>query len=292
MSRASLADRAEMLARTRAFMADRDILEVDTPSLTPYGSIDAHIDLIEAKVLNRRFYLHSSPEYRMKQLLAEGSCDIYQLSHVFRDGEWGERHQPEFMLLEWYRLGYALQQMIDETCTLVELFIGPQPRRQLTYRQALLDHAGIDYTATIPQLQQALAIEDPPSDREELLHLILALHVEPKLTPKLCILTHFPASQAALAQTDGEAALRFELFFGGYELANGYVELTDPKEHRRRFAAANTPYPLDPHFFAALEHGLPPCCGVAVGFDRLMMLRHQTDRITDICTPVYVETIE
>lgn len=260
----ALSDRAQMLARARQFFAEREIMEVDCAALSPYASIDRHIDLIEAQVLGRRMFLHSSPEYAMKRLLAGGSGDIYQLGHVFRDGEEGARHRPEFTMAEWYRLGFTFQEMINETVDFVHLFIGEQPVKQLTYTDLFALHGGL-----------------PHSQNDQ--HLMLATVIEPALDPKTThVVTHFPADQAALARVEGDHALRFEVFAGGLELANGYDELLDADEHRRRFAAAGKPdLPVDEPFLEALEN-LPPCCGVAVGFDRLMMIRAKTDQITDV----------
>jgi elongation factor P--(R)-beta-lysine ligase len=254
-----------MLAQARLFFANRGIMEVDCGALSPYASIDRHIDLIEARVSGRRMFLHSSPEYAMKRLLVEGSGDIYQLGHVFRDGEEGPRHRPEFTMAEWYRLAFSFQQMIDETIAFTALFVGERTTRQLTFEKLFASHGGI------------------PADHTEM-HRMLALEIEPSLDPDVThIITHFPASEAALAQVDGDHALRFELFVGGFEVANGYQELEDPGEHRRRFAEANRPdYPEDELFLSALERGLPPCCGVAVGFDRLMMARHSVAQIGEI----------
>jgi len=260
----ALNDRAKMLAQARQFFADRSIMEVDCAALSPYASIDRHIDLIEAHVCGERMFFHSSPEYAMKRLLASGSGDIYQLGHVFRDGERGSRHRPEFTLAEWYRLGFTFQQMIDETVEFVHLFTGDQKVVQMTYSQLFAPHGGV------------------PSKPEKQ-HLLLATVIEPALDPKIThVVTHFPADQAALARVDGEYALRFEVFAGGYELANGYDELRDADEHRRRFTAADKPHlPVDEEFLSSLQE-LSPCCGVAVGFDRLMMIRLNTDHIDDV----------
>lgn len=238
-------------------------MEVDCAAYRPFASIDAYIDPIRAG----NGYLHTSPEYAMKRLLSLGIGDIYQLSHVFRAGEVGDFHRPEFTMVEWYRLGFSFQQMINETCDYIELFVGKQLREQLTYREAFLTFAG----------------EEPGENWEH----VLTEQVEPHFTgEKLWIITHFPKDQAALAKVEGHNALRFEVYFQGLELANGYDELTDVQEHKSRFAASNqkrkTPLEIDPEFIEALERGLPECCGVAVGFDRLMMLKLGANTITDV----------
>lgn len=294
-----LKDRSDMLAKARAFFAERNMIEVDCPILTSAASIDAHIDLIPATPnKTERRTLHSSPEYGMKRLLAGGSGDIYQLSHVFRDGELGKRHNPEFMLAEWYRCNFSFQQMIDETLAFVELFVGKQSHRSLTYREAFQHYANIDpFTTSESELITTLEshnITAHKSEKDDLLNILLATAIEPHLgQDKFVALTHYPASQAALAQTteiDGvTVAERFEIYYKGYELANGYHELADPTEQRHRFEEANAQrlalgkeaLPIDERFLEAL-HQLPDCCGVAVGFDRLMMLRHNKQEIADI----------
>jgi lysyl-tRNA synthetase class 2 len=299
---AILRDRAQMLSQARNFFAMRGVIEVDTPILSPYASVDAHIDLIPALFNDKQqLYMHSSPEYGMKRLLADGSGDIYQLSHVFRDNEFGHRHRPEFMMAEWYRLGYSYQEMIDETLDFMTLFVGEKERHSVSYREALLCYADIDYvTASTQELACCLVdhgIEhsSADTDREALLNVILGCIVEPAFTGDvLYVLTDYPADQAALAQThwrgDERVAERFEVYCEGLELANGYHELADAEEQERRLRAANQQrlqlgkksLPIDESFLEALLRGLPDCCGVAVGFDRLMMLRHRASHIEQV----------
>lgn len=293
-----------MLAQARTFFAERDVIEVDCPILTTGASVDVHIDLIPAQYAgNDTRYLHSSPEYGMKRLLAEGIGDIYQLSHVFRDGETSSKHNPEFMMAEWYRLGFSFENMIKETLDFVRLFLGPLPVHTLSYRDAFINYAGFDYLqATIPFLLQYLhekkiypypGIENEGKDA--LLNIVLGAVIEPHLGKnELCALAYYPSSQAALAQIQWrnheEVAERFEVYYEGLELANGYHELVNAKEQRTRFMEANqarlslgkNQLPIDEAFLAALEKGLPDCCGVAVGFDRLMMLRQHTSQISDV----------
>jgi lysyl-tRNA synthetase class 2 len=236
----------------------------------------------------------------MKRLLSRGSGDIYYLGHVWRHEEAGRSHSPEFLIAEWYRLGFSFQQMIDETIAFTELFVGTRPHHALTYRQAFRTYAHIDpYTASLNELRQACQrfqgypVED--SSRDDLLNLLLALTVEPHFdTDAITILFHYPASQAALArqiEDDGHTvAERFEVYCGGLELANGYHELADAKEQRARFIADNEqrqqagkePYPIDEALIEALARGLPDCCGVAVGMDRLLMLQHKAPTIADV----------
>lgn len=272
-----LQDRALMLSKVRAFFAMRGVMEVDVPLLSTAGSIDLHIDLVTATSCGKKSYLHSSPEYGMKRLLAEGCGDIYQLSHVFRDSEVGNRHNPEFMMCEWYRVGSTFQDLIDETLAFVRLFLEESRAEFLTYEEAFLKYTG--------QL---------PTEVEDQDH-VLAFEIEPLIGREgFTVIQDFPADQAALAQTwwNGKenVAKRFELFYQGVELANGYCELTCPKEQEKRLIHSNKErlehgkpsYPIDHDFLEALKRGLPDSCGVAVGFDRLMMLKHHAKHISEV----------
>lgn len=299
-----LRDRAQQLAAARSFFAARQVLEVDCPILTSQASIDAHIDLISAHNLSERRFLHTSPEYAMKRLLAEGLGDIYQLGHVFREGEYGHKHNPEFTMAEWYRVGFTFTEMIDETIDFCCLFLGQLPVEKRTYRETFVHFTGLDpYLSSRNDLLDYIHAQKIPSyasieteDLDALLNLILSIQIEPKLgTDTLYVLSHYPATQAALAKTvllapEEKAAERFEIYYRGVELANGYHELADPEEQRQRFKDSNQhrialgkeELPIDEAFLAALQQGLPDCCGVAVGFDRLLMLRHHTSTIQDI----------
>lgn len=298
-------DRASLMRQARLFFDQRGVMEVDCPILSAQASVDLHIDLIKAIYQGSSLhYLHSSPEYGMKRLLSLGIGDIYQLSHVFRDGECGQRHNPEFMMAEWYRIGFTFEQMIEESVAFIQLFLGKIPFRILSYREAFQRYLGIDYCALsdhelfeyivkcgiafYPSLQQ--------EGRDAMLNLLLGALIEPELGTQreLVVLAYYPASQAALAQKrlrgDEPVAERFEIYYRGVELANGYHELTDAAEQRERFVEANAmrqalgkePLPIDEAFLDALAQGLPDCCGVAVGFDRLMMLRHEGASIADV----------
>lgn len=292
-----LKDRALMLQRARAFFYDRNVLEVDCPALSHGAPVDLHIDVMKVALKGGiTGYLHSSPEYGMKRLLAAQMGDIFQISHVFRDGEIGPLHNPEFTMAEWYRLGFTFEEMIEETLEFVRVFLGDKTAQLLSYRQMLQQYLQLDYlNASREDLlacarghQLDLPRDAEAWDKDTLLQLLVSFLIEPELgKDQLFVLTHFPASQAALSKTfarpDGEAvACRFEVYYQGIELANGYHELTDPQEQRRRFAMANQArlnagkdaLKIDERFLAALDQGLPDCCGVAVGFDRLMQLRH------------------
>lgn len=300
-----LRDRAALLHRARQFFFDRQVCEVDCPALTRYGSIDPHIDLIAAEIdSGNRRYLHSSPEYAMKRLLAEGLGDSYQLGHVFRHGEVGPRHNPEFTMVEWYRCGFTLQQMIDETVAFLSLFISQQlPCHIETYRSAMRQYAGIDYAhasdGDLVKCLQGHGIEASAAliaeGTDALLNLLMGSVVEKHLgSAGFTVIVEYPFTQSALAQISWSegipVAQRFEIYYQGQELANGYQELADPVEQRERLHVAQEQrqrlgkgaLPIDERFLMALEAGLPPCCGVAVGFDRLMMLRHGSSHIAAV----------
>ena len=283
-----------MLSRARSFFLERNIFEVDVAALSRQSSVDLHIDIIEAHALNERFFLHSSPEYGMKKLLSEGSGDIFQLSHVFRDNEKGARHSIEFMMAEWYRLGFSLSQMIEETVEFIELFVQKKKRVQMSYKQAFLRYVGIDpFRVEEKELRHRMPLEMGSLD--DMINWLLVGVIEQKMKEEgLFVLTHYPVSQAALSKRaihDGdEVGERFEVYYDGMELANGYHELCDPKEQKERLEQANkerqaigkSTLPVDYSFIKALEKGMPPCSGVAVGFDRLMMLRHNKSVIEDV----------
>lgn len=293
-----------MLAKAREFFHKRQVCEVDCPAMSKSASIDVHIDLIRCYgASSNTHYLHSSPEYGMKKLLSEGMGDIYQLCHVFRDNEYSMRHNPEFTMAEWYRLNVSFTAIIEETVEFIQEFIGKVPVTTMTYREAFKKYAGIDYlSATEDDLLQYLKDNgiDPYQNIEEegkdaLLNIILGVVIEPQLGKnEICVLKYFPATQAALAKTKKkgkeEVSERFEVFYKGLELANGYHELTDSQEQYERLMITNSTrerlskdtLPVDISFIKALEKGLPDCCGVSVGFDRLMMLRHNVDDIADV----------
>lgn len=306
-----LRDRSKQLRSVRAFFEERHVCEVDTPLLCRGAALDAHIDLFATDVGNGQMrYLHSSPEFGMKRLLAEGMGDIYQLSHVYRLGELSPKHQPEFTMIEWYRVAMSFSSFMDETIDLLRLLLGPLPKQHLTYRQAFLRYTQMDpFEATVKSLKDFLnsqgvrsyeaAYLNEAHHRDDLLNQILGLYIEPHLgwndvSDCLTILSHYPATQAALARTTTQegniVAERFEVYCKGIELANGYHELADVQEQLIRFTETNQlrvalgkqPLPIDSLFLQALEAGLPECCGVAVGFDRLMMLRHQKEEISQV----------
>lgn len=297
--------RAGLLAAVRAFLAARGVLEVETPVLAAATIPEVHLASLAtrwrgpgAPEQGAVLYLQTSPEVHMKRLLAAGSGPIFQLARAFRDGESGRRHNPEFTLLEWYRPGFDHHALMDEVEALLAATLGAgilrAPAERLTYGELFSRHAGLDpHRAAAADLDAALAaagVAAPaldPEDRDGRLQLLLGHLIEPRLPAgRVTFVYDFPSSQAALARVrpgaDGAppVAERFEVYVGPVELANGFHELADAAEQRRRFEAdlaarrrlgLPTP-PLDERFLAALAAGLPPCAGVALGFDRLVML--------------------
>ena len=299
---ATLRLRAELLARIRAFFAARGVLEVETPMLSAAAITEPNLASFSTVYsgpgsrYGQRLYLHTSPEFPMKRLLAAGSGCIYQIARVFRDGEAGGRHNPEFTLLEWYRVGFDHHRLMDEVAELVtELLTGrlalAEPER-LSYQELFQRHLDLNpHQARLAELAacaEARGVPIPPGmpadDADPWLDLLLTHGIEPKLgRGRLTFVYDYPASQAALARLrPGEPPVgeRFELYLNGVELANGFHELGDAGEQRRRFEAENAArraldlpvMPMDENLLAALEAGLPDCAGVALGFDRLVML--------------------
>lgn len=304
-SQAALKSRAQLLAFVRGFFAQRGVLEVETPVLGQFGVTDPNLDGVAALAsagVRSGGWLQTSPEYHMKRLLAAGSGPIYQVSRVFRNGEQGRRHNPEFSMLEWYRPGFDDRSLMAEVADLVCGWLGCERPGLITYGEAMRRWAGIDpYSATDRDLrrrgEQWLEVEQLADlDRDGVLDLLMSFAVEPNLGQggQPVFITGYPASQASLArisQADGQAtAHRFELYIDGLELCNGYWELTEPAEQRQRFAADNAQrrrlgkpeMAVDEAFLAALDHGLPDCSGVALGLDRLLMLKLGTTDIREV----------
>ena len=286
----TLEKRAELLRRIRSFFYRHGVMEVDTPLLGECGVTDLHIDCIEATVDGERRYLQSSPEYFMKRLLARHGVAIYSLGKVFRDGESGKRHRPEFTLLEWYRPGWDEFELMAEVGALIDyLYPGALQRRTFSYRDIFHQVTGIDPHAAEVAVLAACAGHRFGGDwraenRATLLDLFFSQAVEPALPAGLVFVHDYPACQAALARLHSDAAgtpvaRRFEVFLNGVELGNGYYELTDAVEQRKRFeadialrkSAGKKPMAADEALLAALEQGLPDCAGVAIGVDRLLM---------------------
>jgi lysyl-tRNA synthetase class 2 len=292
--------RAEMLARTRKFFEERDVLEVDCPILNSATNIDDHIDPIEATFLrDHKGYLHTSPELFLKKLLAlEGCDDLFFLGHVFRDHEKGAFHHVEFTMVEWYRKQLSYEELIEETLEFIRLFFIPRKINRISYREAFLLGTNLDYTvADQAKLMEYIHKEIDPSlnwekdSLEDLQTFLFSEKVEPFFDPDdLTLVYDFPKNQAALSKVkkiEGiEVAKRFEVYGGGVELANGYDELRGSEEllsryqqlNKKRISLGKKALRIDLEFIQANEC-LPDCRGVAVGFDRLMMLKSNNHEI-------------
>lgn len=304
--------RARLLRRLRAFFDRRKFLEVTTPLLSADTVIDRHLDPLRVKLFDdpRRphegptRFLQTSPEFHMKRLLASGGEAIYQVTHAFRGAESGRLHNPEFTIVEWYRCGDTMNdgiQLLDELCNAL---LGRGPCQLLSYKQAFQQHVGLDpHMSDTAQLAAILRSADGTpiptgvvDDRDSLLNLLLTDYVQPNLGRDCpTIVFDYPPSQAALARIrpgTPPVAERFELYVDGIELANGYHELIDAHELRRRNQHVNRErqadgkprLPEESHLLAAMQHGLPSCAGVALGFDRLVMLCAGSTRLDEVLT--------
>ena len=300
--------RAALLQRLRSRFAAESVLEVSTPTLSAAAATDVQIESLKvSSVLNAAsLYLHTSPEFHMKRLLASGYPDIYSICRVYRDGELGRNHQPEFTMIEWYRLGFGLRDIITDTLQAIATALDDATLadnvKVIDYGSAFMDVCGVDPARTsIDGLASAAGADDElrtmlGDDRDAWLDLILSTRIAPTFIPdQLTVVQHYPASQAALAQTcpsDASVADRFEVFMGSLELANGYVELTDASIQAERIAndqvaRKHRGQPVRPHdeaLLAALESGLPDCAGVAMGLERLQMMHDKTDDIRNVVT--------
>lgn len=296
----NLKRRAQLLADVRLFFAEREVLEVETLVLSPAAPTAPYLDSFEtefrplAEGETQTWYLHTSPEFAMKRLLAQGSGSIYQVSKVFRNGEQGRHHSPEFTLLEWYRVGLSFEGLMSEVETFLREAAGLPAAIRFSYAEVFKHYLGLDiFTCSDVDLKTvALASisslsDDFVLDRDGWLELLMSEVVEPQLAQleQPVFVYDFPASQAQLAKVrqdkQGRAvAARFEVYAGGLELANGYDELLDADVLRQRFEQDNLQrqqikkpvMPIDEGLLSAMESGLPACTGVALGLDRLLML--------------------
>lgn len=297
--------RADMLAAIRRFFAERHVLEVDTPALSVAGAPEPALESVRARVDSlgeATLFLQTSPEHAMKRLLTAGSGDIFQVCRVYRDAELGRWHEPEFTLLEWYRVGWDELELMSEVDTLLSSLLSDRralaPTVRMSYQDAFLTHVGVDPLAAEAELTQRLerAGVDVPAglEGEALADLALAGLIAPALDPDaLTFIFDFPAGQAQLARIkssgDRAVAARFEVFLAGLELGNGFAELTDAAEQRARFEAqldarrrdGRVTPPLDEAFLAALAHGLPECAGVAIGLDRVVALAGRLSSVAE-----------
>ncbi|HEY2759873.1 MAG TPA: EF-P lysine aminoacylase EpmA [Pirellulales bacterium] len=301
--------RAKLLAKVREFFMTRGFLEVETPILSADTAVDRHLDPISVVLADdprqpargRTMFLQTSPEFGMKRLLAAGATAIFQITRAFRNAERGMLHNPEFTIVEWYRVGDELADAMTMISNLSQTLLATRPAERISYAAAFEKHAGLNpHQATSAELVSAIqrfkiALPSGLSDdRDGLLNLILAECVEPRLGQAAPTILHgYPASQAALAKisdTSPAVALRFELYVRGIELANGYQELLDADELRRRNAKANVAraadgkpkLPEESRLLAAMEAGMPLCTGVALGFDRVAMLAAEANSLADV----------
>ena len=346
----ALKRRAEIVQKIRTFFAQGKVLEVETPCLSAHSITDPYLEAMHTEhtepgaQTSSRLYLQTSPEYAMKRLLASGSGDIFQISKAFRDDEVGRFHNPEFTMLEWYRVGFNMQQLIDETASLLLALLPVDAFEQATYASLFEKHVGVDpleadlpsllvlctklglkdYVASLhtnlqlhrngsidystsasieqksvqnnaSQTHASDAIESPANVllKDSILQVLFSNYIEPHIGQKTPIVVHdFPASQASLAtlNSNGVTANRFEVYFKGVELANGFEELNDApsqlarfeQDNEKRIALGLSIKKIDEHFIAALTSGLPACSGVALGIDRLIMLILKKETIEEV----------
>ena len=302
-----LKTKARLLSKLRAFFAEKEILEVQTPVLSQAGNTEPTIESFSTKSKEQNLFLNTSPEFAMKRLLAAGCGDIYQITPAFRQEEQGKRHNPEFTLLEWYRLDFDHYALMKEVNSLVQFvadgFIKLGESQSYSYQDAMIKFADVDpFDATIDDLKTAIAragidaigMED--AFKDTWLDLLMSQVVEKNL-PLNCpvFIYNYPASQAALAKIQKgspDLAERFELYVNGMELANGFYELTDAKEQEQRFIKDQEErkelglqeIPIDTYLINALNEGLPNCAGVALGLDRLLMVLTGKEHINEVLT--------
>ena len=301
----NLLTRAKLLAEIRRFFTDRGLLEVETPVLSEFGVTDVHLATFSTEFISpfgeqsKTLWLSTSPEYHMKRLLAAGSGPIFQIGKVFRNEEAGNRHNPEFTMLEWYRPHFDMYRLINEVDDLLQQILECPPAESMSYQFAFQQYVGLDpLSADLSELaekakkHQLIGAEN--ENRDTLLQFLFSTVVEPQIGHEAPgVVYHFPASQAALAQISSEdlrVAERFEFYYKGLELANGFHELSDAREQLRRFQQDNLQREkmglpvraIDTRLLAALQAGIPNCSGVALGVDRLLMIAMGTESIKDV----------
>jgi lysyl-tRNA synthetase class 2 len=310
----NLVKRAEIIAQIRAYFAAQQVLEVETPALAPSTVTDVHLEALSTihtnplSVEKTHLFLQTSPEYYMKRMLCAGFPSIYQISKCYRDDEVGRFHNPEFTLLEWYRLGFTMDDLIDDVDNILQLVLGTPICEKISYSELFLRHLGLDlkvasdlqivnvcktlgYENLIPKgFKNSLTV----ADRDTLLQLLFCEKIERQIgSDRPVAVTHFPASQASLAKIDKTApwlSLRFEFYYQGIELANGFEELSNAEDQTSRFEKDNEirkttgleVKPVDQKFLKALDAGLPDCSGVALGLDRLLMLALGAKHINEV----------
>ncbi|MFZ7158446.1 elongation factor P--(R)-beta-lysine ligase [Avibacterium gallinarum] len=301
----NLLARAKIMAEIRRFFTDRGLLEVETPILSEFGVTDVHLATFSTEFISpfkhqsKTLWLSTSPEYPMKRLLAAGSGAIFQLCKVFRNEESGRKHNPEFTMLEWYRPHFDMYRLINEVDDLLQQILDCEPAESMSYQFAFQEYVGLDPLSAsreelIAKAKEHYLEQAENEDRDTLLQFLFSTVVEPKIGQERPVaIYHFPATQAALAQISSEdhrVAERFEFYYKGIELANGFNELTDANEQRHRFEQDNrqreklglSTRQLDERFLAALQAGVPNCAGVALGVDRLIMIALGAENISEV----------
>ncbi|NTS75284.1 elongation factor P--(R)-beta-lysine ligase [Catenovulum sp. SM1970] len=303
----ALKQRAKMFAQIRHFFAERNVLEVETPLLATSGITDLHLENLTSQYTGPHFpkgvelYLQTSPEYAMKRMLASGSGCIYQICKAFRDDESGRYHNPEFTMLEWYRVGFDLSDLMDEMDSLLQVILNVSSAKRYSYQAIFIEVLDIDPLQASTESLQAFLRNNAQADmanilteKDDLLQFIFSFFIEQKIAQtQPYFIYDFPASQACLAKLnpdDSRVAKRFEVYFKGVELANGFDELTDATEQRKRFEQDNLmrqangkhSKPIDENLLSAIAAGLPDCSGVAMGLDRLLMLAGQYAHIKEV----------
>ena len=297
---AILRQRAQLIAQIRHFFNSRGYLEVETPVMGHYGITDLYLSNVQAYCQGDITYLQTSPEYHMKRLLAAGSGPIFQLARVFRDDELGRWHNPEFTLLEWYQLDIAHHALMQEMDQFLQTLLQCEPLVKYTYQEVFLRLCQFDpFSASVVELQDALrrynlgnVLSIDETNRDQYLFLFMSHVIEPALASenRPVAVYDFPETQAALAQIHEGKAARFEIYYCGVELANGFYELTDRTLQQERFEADKLnrqeqglpEVESDPFFLAALSAGLPACSGVALGVDRLLALALRKSSISEV----------
>lgn len=301
----NLIQRAKIIHEIRQFFTERGVLEVETPAMSEFSVTDVHLSTFNTQFLSpfanqaKRLHLITSPEYHMKRLLACGSGPIFQLCRVFRNEEAGKRHNPEFTMLEWYRPHFDMYRLINEVDDLLQQILDCEPAESFSYQFVFQTYVGLDPLSASKSQLVAKAREhglqcDDDEQRDTLLQFLFSEVVEAHIgKERPTVVYHFPATQAALAQIsteDHRIAERFEFYYKGLELANGFHELSDANEQFRRFEQDNKqreemglpPQQLDSRFLEALKAGIPNCSGVALGVDRLLMIAMDADRIDEV----------
>ncbi|MGQ0285701.1 elongation factor P--(R)-beta-lysine ligase [Pasteurellaceae bacterium 22721_9_1] len=301
----NLIARAKIIAEIRHFFTERGVLEVDTPILSEFGVTDVNLATFSTEFSSpfaeqsKTLWLNTSPEYHMKRLLAAGSGAIFQICHVFRNEEAGRKHNPEFTMLEWYRPFFDMYRLINEVDDLLQQILDCEPAESLSYQFAFQEYVGLDplsasKTELIAKAKEYHFICDEDESRDVLLQFLFSTVVEPQIGQKRPVaIYHFPATQAALAQISSEdhrVAERFEFYYKGLELANGFHELTDASEQQHRFEQDNRlreklglpVRDIDHRLLAALQSGLPNTSGVALGVDRLLMIALGVENIEEV----------